>query len=60
LVSIASLYFPPQGAGNYTQIIIKISGYTAKTFYKSLKKLKGLNLSPVWADSLLLKTKGVN
>jgi hypothetical protein len=22
LVSIASLYFPPQGAGNYTQIII--------------------------------------
>jgi hypothetical protein len=23
LVSIASLYFPPQGAGNYTQIIIK-------------------------------------
>ena len=25
LVSIASLYFPPQGAGNYTQIIIKKS-----------------------------------
>ena len=26
MVSIASLYFPPQGAGNYTQIIIK-TGY---------------------------------
>ena len=29
LVSIASLYFPPQGAGNYTQIIkfsLKIKG----------------------------------
>jgi hypothetical protein len=24
LVSIASLYFPPQEAGNYTQIIIKV------------------------------------
>jgi hypothetical protein len=27
LVSIASLYFPPQGAGNYTQIIIKIQNW---------------------------------
>jgi hypothetical protein len=35
------------------QEMIQISGYTAKTFYKSLKKLKGLDLSPVWADSLL-------
>ena len=35
------------------QEMIQISGYTAKTFYKSLKKLKELDLSPVWADSLL-------
>ena len=36
-----------------TQEMIQICGYTAKTFYKSLKKLKGLHLSPVWADVLL-------
>ena len=36
-----------------TQEMIQISGYTAKTFYRSLKKLKGLHLSPVWADVLL-------
>ena len=42
------------------QEMIQISGYTAKTFYKSLKKLKSLNLSPVWADSLLLTAKGAN
>jgi hypothetical protein len=35
------------------QEMIQICGYTAKTFYKSLKKLKGLHLSPVWADVLL-------
>jgi hypothetical protein len=42
------------------QEMIQICGYTAKTFYKSLKKLKGLDLSPVWADSLLLTAKGAN
>ena len=35
------------------QEMIQICGYTAKTFYKSLKKLKGLDLSPLWADVLL-------
>ena len=42
------------------QEMIKISGYTAKTFYKSLKKLKGLHLSPVWADVLLPTTQEKN
>jgi hypothetical protein len=33
LVSIASLYFPPQGAGNYTQIIIKRKVQDKLIFY---------------------------
>jgi DNA-binding MarR family transcriptional regulator len=36
---------------------IEACGYTKKTFYKSLKKLKKLNLSPTWTDSLLLITQ---
>lgn len=34
--------------------MIQISEYSAKTFHKSLKKLKGLNLTPAWANELLL------